>query len=53
MTFAATCKMLMSITDASLVEQIERDITAVSNAVISFPVMIPGTTYYKGIKVIS
>lgn len=49
--FDAMCDMLMSITDAALLKQIERDCTAVSNAMLSIPVMIPGTRYYKGIKV--
>ncbi|KAK2357421.1 cytochrome P450, family 722, subfamily A, polypeptide [Trifolium repens] len=48
-TFDAMCGMLMSITDDSLLRQIEKDCTAVSNAMLSFPVMIPGTRYYKGI----
>ncbi|KAH7519999.1 hypothetical protein FEM48_Zijuj08G0097100 [Ziziphus jujuba var. spinosa] len=50
MTFDAMCNMLMSITDDSLLEKIEKDCTAVSDAMLSFPVMIPGTRYYKGIK---
>lgn len=45
------CGMLMSVTDESLLEKIERDCTAISNAMLSFPVMIPGTRYYKGMKV--
>ncbi|OIT39469.1 PREDICTED: abscisic acid 8'-hydroxylase 1-like [Nicotiana attenuata] len=49
-TFDAMCDMLMSIKDALLLEQIERDCTAVSDAMLSFPVMIPTTRYYKGIK---
>ncbi|KAJ8567552.1 hypothetical protein K7X08_019760 [Anisodus acutangulus] len=49
-TFAAMCDMLMSIKDASLLKQIEKNCTAVSDAMLSFPVMIPGTRYYKGIK---
>ncbi|XP_004509304.1 abscisic acid 8'-hydroxylase 3-like [Cicer arietinum] len=49
MTFDAMCDMLMSITEDSLLRQIEKDCTAVSNAMLSFPVMIPGTRYYKGI----
>ncbi|OWM74656.1 hypothetical protein CDL15_Pgr005236 [Punica granatum] len=40
----------MSITDESLLRQIEKDCTDVSNAMLSFPVMIPGTRYFKGIK---
>ncbi|CAL5197550.1 unnamed protein product [Lathyrus oleraceus] len=49
MTFDAMCDMLMSITEDSLLRQIEKDCTAVSDAMLSFPVMIPGTRYYKGI----
>ncbi|KAK4711831.1 hypothetical protein R3W88_006344 [Solanum pinnatisectum] len=49
-TFDAMCDMLMSIKDSSLLEQIEKDCTAISDAMLSFPVMIPGTRYYKGIK---
>ncbi|KAK4368077.1 hypothetical protein RND71_011869 [Anisodus tanguticus] len=51
-TFAAMCDMLMSIKDASLLKQIEKNCTAVSDAMLSFPVMIQGTRYYKGIKVV-
>ncbi|MCD7457762.1 hypothetical protein HAX54_036065 [Datura stramonium] len=50
LTFDAMCDMLMSIKDVSLLEQIEKDCTAVSDAMLSFPVMIPGTRYFKGIK---
>lgn len=51
MTFDAMCNMLMSITDNSLLRKIEKDCTDVSNAMLSFPFMIPGTRYYRGIKV--
>lgn len=50
-TFDAMCSMLLSITDVSLLRRIERDCSTVSDAMLSFPVMIPGTRYYKGIKV--
>ncbi|XP_059437427.1 abscisic acid 8'-hydroxylase 2-like [Corylus avellana] len=50
LTFDAMCKMLMSITDESLLRDIERDCTSISNAMLSFPITIPGTRYYKGIK---
>ncbi|GMN29365.1 hypothetical protein TIFTF001_002395 [Ficus carica] len=50
MTFDAMCNMLMSITDDSLLRKIEKDCTDVSNAMLSFPFMIPGTRYYRGIK---
>ncbi|KAL6145072.1 hypothetical protein ACLB2K_055760 [Fragaria x ananassa] len=50
MAFDSMCCMLMSITDEALLRQLEKDITAVSNAIFSAPIMIPGTKYYKGIK---
>ncbi|ESR38866.1 hypothetical protein CICLE_v10027167mg [Citrus x clementina] len=50
LTFDAMCNMLMSVTDDSLLGQIEKDCTAVSDAMLSFPFMIPGTRYYRGIK---
>ncbi|KOM32273.1 hypothetical protein LR48_Vigan01g182900 [Vigna angularis] len=49
MTFDAMCDMLMSITEDSLLRQIEEDCNAVSDAMLSIPIMIPGTRYYKGI----
>ncbi|XP_055804498.1 3beta,22alpha-dihydroxysteroid 3-dehydrogenase-like [Solanum dulcamara] len=49
-TFDAMCDMLMSIKDSSMLEQIEKDCTAISDAMLSFPFMIPGTRYFKGIK---
>lgn len=52
LTFDAMCNMLMSIREFSLLRDIERDCTSISNAMLSFPFMIPGTRYYKGIKVI-
>lgn len=45
------CDMLMSIKDSSMLEQIEKDCTAISDAMLSLPFMIPGTRYFKGIKV--
>ncbi|CAL1360889.1 unnamed protein product [Linum trigynum] len=50
MTFDAMCSMLMSVTEESLLREIEKDCTAVSEAMLSLPVMIPGSRYYKGIK---
>lgn len=51
MIFDAMCNMLMSITEDSFLRTLEKDCTAVSDAMLSFPLMIPGTRYYKGIKV--
>lgn len=47
----AMCDMLMSITDESLLNKIESECAAISKGMVSFPLMIPGTLYYKGIKV--
>ncbi|KAK8674081.1 hypothetical protein V6N13_112379 [Hibiscus sabdariffa] len=49
-TFDAMVSMLMSVTENPLLEQIEKDCTDVSNAMLSIPFMIPGTAYYKGKK---
>ncbi|XP_076918236.1 abscisic acid 8'-hydroxylase 3-like [Bidens hawaiensis] len=49
-TFDAMCDMLMSITEESLLDQLENYCATISNAMLSFPHMIPGTRYYKGIK---
>ena len=51
MTFDAMCSMLASITEDSLLRKIEKDCNTISDAMLSIPVMIPGTRYYKGIKV--
>ncbi|KAI3450984.1 hypothetical protein Pfo_007649 [Paulownia fortunei] len=48
--FDGICDMLVSVTDASMLEQLESDITAVAEAMLSFPIMIPGTRYYRGMK---
>ncbi|EOX91008.1 Cytochrome P450, putative [Theobroma cacao] len=50
MNFDAMCNMLMSVTDDSLLRQIEKDCIDVDRSVLAFPVLIPGTTYYRGMK---
>ncbi|CAN1344325.1 Ent-kaurenoic acid oxidase 2 [Linum perenne] len=50
MTFDAMCSMLMSVVEESVLREIEKDCIAVSEAMLSLPLMIPGTRYYKGIK---
>ncbi|KAL6011385.1 hypothetical protein ACLOJK_001831 [Asimina triloba] len=50
LAFDSMCDLLMSVTDTRLLEEIEKNCDDVSNAMLSFPVMIPGTRYYKGIK---
>lgn len=51
LTFDAMCEMLMSVTDDSLLGQLERDFIDLSDSMVSFPYMIPGTRYFKGVKV--
>lgn len=51
MTIDAMCNMLMSITEDSLLRMIQKDCTAISDAMLCFPLMILGTRYYNGIKV--
>ncbi|KAG8377459.1 hypothetical protein BUALT_Bualt08G0035200 [Buddleja alternifolia] len=48
--FDAICDTLMSITDGNMLDEMERDCKAVYDATLTFPVMIPGTRYYKGMK---
>ncbi|KAK6237423.1 hypothetical protein QUC31_002892 [Theobroma cacao] len=50
MNFDAMCNMLMSVTDDSLLRQIEKDCIDVDRSMLAFPVLIPGTTYYRGMK---
>ncbi|KAL1133921.1 hypothetical protein V6Z11_A12G071700 [Gossypium hirsutum] len=42
--------MLMSVTENPLLERLKKDCTDVSNSMLSIPLMIPGTRYYKGMK---
>ncbi|KAG1342818.1 abscisic acid 8'-hydroxylase 3-like [Cocos nucifera] len=49
-TFDAMCDMLISVTDAKPLQDIEQKCNDVSNMMLSFPAMIPGSRYYKGMK---
>ncbi|XP_029117801.2 abscisic acid 8'-hydroxylase 3-like [Elaeis guineensis] len=49
-TFDAMCDMLISVTDTKLLQDIEQKCNDVSNMMLSFPAMIPGSRYYKGMK---
>ena len=51
-TFDAMCDMLISVTDTKLLQDIEQKCNDVSNMMLSFPAMIPGSRYYKGMKVV-
>ncbi|KAM0970379.1 hypothetical protein FF1_018463 [Malus domestica] len=50
LTSDAMCTLLMSVTDDKILRMFEHDCALVSDAMISFPVMIPGTRYYNGMK---
>ncbi|KAK2657139.1 hypothetical protein Ddye_010191 [Dipteronia dyeriana] len=49
-TLDAVCNMLMSITDESLLQSIEKDVADVTDAMLSFPIMVLGAQYYRGMK---
>ncbi|KAK4840132.1 hypothetical protein QYF36_000621 [Acer negundo] len=49
-TFDVMCNMLMSITDESLLQSIEKDVADVTDAMLSFPIMVPGAQYCRGMK---
>ncbi|KAL7152908.1 hypothetical protein ABFS83_04G129600 [Erythranthe nasuta] len=48
--FDGICEMLMSVRDYSTLRKLESDVDAVNEAMLSFPVMFPGTRYYRGMK---
>ncbi|XWS33795.1 hypothetical protein CRYUN_Cryun22dG0113400 [Craigia yunnanensis] len=50
MNFDAMCNMLMSVTDDSSLRHIEKDCIDVDKSMLAFPLKIPGSRYYKGIK---
>lgn len=51
LTSDAMCTLLLSVMDDKIRRTIQHDLALVSDTMVSFPVMIPGTRYYKGIKV--
>ncbi|WCJ43312.1 cytochrome P450 family 722 subfamily A polypeptide 1 [Euphorbia peplus] len=50
LTLDSMCELLMSIKEESMLQQILRDCGDVSDGLLSVPLMIPGTTYYRGMK---
>ncbi|KAL7114647.1 hypothetical protein ACP275_04G134200 [Erythranthe tilingii] len=50
LAFDGICEMLMSVRDDSTLTQLKTDVAAVTAAMLSLPIMFPGTRYYKGVK---
>ncbi|WOK97789.1 abscisic acid 8'-hydroxylase 4 isoform X2 [Canna indica] len=49
-TFNAICKMLISIEDEHELEILRNDIFEVSEAMLAFPLKLPGTRFYRALK---
>ncbi|KAI3968916.1 hypothetical protein MKW92_043408 [Papaver armeniacum] len=51
-TFKAMCKMILSLddTDGELVEMLGKDVGIVCEAMLAFPLKLPGTRFYNGLK---
>ncbi|XP_012072012.2 abscisic acid 8'-hydroxylase 1 [Jatropha curcas] len=49
-TFKAMCKMLMRMEDEEEIEELQKDITYVCEAMLAFPLRFPWTRFYKGLK---
>lgn len=47
------CKMLMSLESGSEVETLQKDVAHVCEAMLAFPLRLPGTRFYKGLEVIT
>ncbi|XP_058087734.1 abscisic acid 8'-hydroxylase 2 isoform X2 [Magnolia sinica] len=49
-TFVAICKMLMSLENLGELEMLKRDVGEVCDAMLAFPLKLPWTRFYKGLK---
>ncbi|KAI3989226.1 hypothetical protein MKX01_033262 [Papaver californicum] len=51
-TFKAMCKMMLSLDDADgeLVEMLGKEVGIVCEAMLAFPLKLPGTRFYNGLK---
>ncbi|XP_077221492.1 cytochrome P450, family 722, subfamily A, polypeptide 1 [Tasmannia lanceolata] len=49
-TFIAICKMLISLENLEEVEKLQKDVSEVSDAMLAFPLRLPWTRFYKGMK---
>lgn len=51
-TFKAICKMLMSIEEEGELEMLQKDVSEVTEAMLAFPLKLPGTRFYRGLQVL-
>ncbi|OVA08750.1 Cytochrome P450 [Macleaya cordata] len=49
-TFNAVCKMLVSIESTDELETLGKEVGEVCEAMLAFPLRLPGTRFYKGLK---
>ncbi|XP_072979989.1 abscisic acid 8'-hydroxylase 2 isoform X2 [Typha angustifolia] len=49
-TFNAICKMLISLDEEDKLEVLRKDVFEVSEALLAFPLRLPGTRFYKGLQ---
>lgn len=46
------CKILLSLVSGKELEMLENDVTRVYDAMLAFPLKLPWTKFYRGVKVI-
>ncbi|XP_068638545.1 abscisic acid 8'-hydroxylase 2 [Aristolochia californica] len=49
-TFMAICKMVMNLEDPDRLEMLQKDVSQITDAMLAFPLKLPWTTFYKGLK---
>ncbi|KAH9662731.1 cytochrome P450 family 722 subfamily A polypeptide 1 [Citrus sinensis] len=49
-TFKAMCKILLSLESGKELEMLENDVTRVYDAMLAFPLKLPWTKFYRGVK---
>lgn len=52
-TFNAICKMLISTEEECELEILRNDVSEVTEAMLAFPLKLPGTRFYRGLEVSS
>lgn len=50
-TFNAICKMLISLSEENELQILQKDVLQVNEAMLAIPLNLPGTRFYKGLKV--
>ncbi|PIA52744.1 hypothetical protein AQUCO_01000544v1, partial [Aquilegia coerulea] len=49
-TFNGMCKLLMSLEDSDELEKLQDDVAQICEAMLAFPLKLPGSRFYKGLK---